>query len=138
MSRPRFRMRDLTYSQACDNIAATIREKRNWNPEKPYVNRVHAVRAGNFIKIGASCNVPQRMGNLQTASAHELSLIGVLYGGMHLERLLHERFREHRVRGEWFTLRVLPDLLELIESDERFFQRRVYFDVEAYEAQEAA
>lgn len=84
--------------------------------------RVYVIRCGRFVKIGTSRNVAERLRALQTGNAERVELVGVLYGGNHLEGTLHRRFARHHVRGEWFTLRVLPDLLDMIRGDEAFYR----------------
>ncbi len=54
------------------------------------------------IKIGYSIDVQKRLAQLQTAVAERLILIGQIPGEITDERDLHERFRDHHVRGEWF------------------------------------
>jgi hypothetical protein len=39
---------------------------------------------------------------LQSATPHEISVLAVYRGGPKIERELHARFSEHRVRLEWF------------------------------------
>lgn len=81
-----------------------------------------------LVKIGyTSKDDPwSRMTTLQTASPVTLKLLGVLDGGQDLEKLLHERFKEARIKGEWF--RPVPELLDFIEKNcDR--TRPVEFDV---------
>lgn len=68
---------------------------------------VYFIRSTGFgdVKIGTSADPRARLRDLQTGNAEELSLIRVIDGGEAEERWLHDRFREHRVRGEWFTFR---------------------------------
>lgn len=54
------------------------------------------------IKIGYSTDVQKRLAQLQTAVAEKLILIGQITGEIEHERALHDRFREHHLRGEWF------------------------------------
>jgi len=81
---------------------------------------VYAVRQGNYIKIGLSRNVANRLRELQTSSPEPLHLVGTFAGGRRLERLLHQRFADHRVRGEWFSLRILPELLDMLAEEDTF------------------
>jgi hypothetical protein len=68
------------------------------------------------VKIGLTGNSDQalrkRVKDLQTGSPHPLRVLAVLRGGLRTESLLHSRFRESRVRGEWFALD--PGLISLI------------------------
>ena len=63
------------------------------------------------IKIGVSADVAGRLRMLQAASQEPLALLGTLPGGADLEQALHDRFRDQKVRGEWF--RPSPELLRL-------------------------
>jgi hypothetical protein len=67
---------------------------------------------GGLIKIGVAARPKQRLYHLQTGSPVELRLVGTLPGGQPLEAELHQRFAEHRVRGEWFE--PTAELLSLI------------------------
>ncbi len=67
------------------------------------------------VKIGYAVCVGYRLSCLQTGNASELTLLAEIPGGgPPLERELHERFAEHRVRGEWF--RLTPEIVEYIKS----------------------
>ena len=69
--------------------------------------------AGGFVKIGFTAGeVSARVKDLQVASAHELVLFGSIDGDESIEFELHERFKAHRVRGEWF--RASPEVLAAI------------------------
>jgi hypothetical protein len=54
------------------------------------------------VKIGYTRNPEQRLQSLQHASAEPLQLLAYFEGDMKNEQELHERFAEHRIRGEWF------------------------------------
>lgn len=55
------------------------------------------------IKIGVSRSVKSRMKQLQTGSPVELKLIRKIKVGEKItEQYFHNKFRKHRVHGEWF------------------------------------
>lgn len=54
------------------------------------------------IKIGLARNPDARRDQLQTGHAEHLYLRAVRRGEADLERWLHARFAEGRLRGEWF------------------------------------
>jgi hypothetical protein len=56
-----------------------------------------------LIKIGFSSNVPKRLAALKTGCPDSLELLNIIPGGAQMEKALHQRFSEQRVRGEWFT-----------------------------------
>jgi hypothetical protein len=72
--------------------------------------------ATGLIKIGIAKRPGRRLNLLQVGSASKLRLIGSVHGGRELERALHTKFQEHRIRGEWF---LLPDSI-LAEIDAAF------------------
>lgn len=78
---------------------------------------IYFVRDGDFIKIGSAdgtlrSHVDSRVSALQTGNPRKLTLIGAFRGTWAAERDLHKRFKEDRVRREWF--RASPDLLQEI------------------------
>jgi hypothetical protein len=58
--------------------------------------------ASDRIKIGRSKKLKQRLRNLGSAAGLELRLIGTLPGDQ--EHEWHRRYRDARLRGEWFKL----------------------------------
>lgn len=65
---------------------------------------------GGPIKIGSTYDIWLRRGMLQVMNAAELKVLGFDKNGkLEQERALHERFAEHRIRGEWFHPH--PDIL---------------------------
>lgn len=75
------------------------------------------------IKIGVSVDVAGRLRTLRAASQEPLVLLGTLPGGAGLEQALHDRFRDQRVRGEWF--RPSPELLRLACGGEHLASTRI-------------
>jgi hypothetical protein len=75
------------------------------------------------VKIGFTSGDPRaRLKALQTGCPDELVVIATEVGSQSLERNLHERFAEKRVRGEWF--RVDKELREyIIDANVRHFER---------------
>lgn len=62
--------------------------------------------AAGPIKIGVTSNVALRLKGLQTGSATELRLLGVVPTDRFSEESLHLRFASLRLHGEWFTATV--------------------------------
>lgn len=61
-------------------------------------------RMGCKVKIGFTAGqVEGRQRQIESSAGVDLELMGSWRGTTGLERSLHERFAEHRVRGEWFT-----------------------------------
>jgi DNA-binding XRE family transcriptional regulator len=55
------------------------------------------------VKIGFSEKPWLRLVKIQVDCPTELSLAAVLDGDVDAERAFHARFKEHRIRGEWFS-----------------------------------
>jgi len=70
------------------------------------------------VKIGLARNVEARCANLQVGNPREL-IIRLKIGPISpehassLEKKLHRRFKEHRLRGEWFSGKVLSKFKRL-------------------------
>ena|SRR3990167_7127718 len=89
------------------------------------------VRGTNIVKIGSSEHPFDRIQQLQVGSPHELELLGTCDSpsdefsdsdGMS-EKYYHRRFRNRRIRGEWF--RLTDDDLASIEEAE-FLSRNLW------------
>lgn len=59
-------------------------------------------KAQNTCKIGFSKNPQKRLQTLQTGNSDILSLKFILPGEEESEILLHDKFKEDKIRGEWF------------------------------------
>jgi YspA, cpYpsA-related SLOG family/Meiotically up-regulated gene 113 len=69
------------------------------------------------IKIGYSKKPMKRLTGLQSSNADRLELLGQLHGDPPDEADLHQRFREHRLHGEWFSCNILPQVLSILAAD---------------------
>lgn len=58
------------------------------------------------VKIGYATVIEKRLRALQSASPHQLKVIGSMQGSVIDERKLHIQFSKHRLQGEWFE----PDI----------------------------
>ena len=65
------------------------------------------------IKIGATTNFPKRLKELSYRMREALTVLCVVDGASNQERDYQKRFREHRIKGEWFHPH--PDILAEIE-----------------------
>lgn len=61
-------------------------------------------RDQGICKIGYAQNPKARRSSLQTAFPSKLVLEATIPGSAEVERGLHQRFAEHRLSGEWFTI----------------------------------
>jgi Meiotically up-regulated gene 113 len=102
-------------------------------PSRPRLDQsgwtyIYFVSDGTLIKIGRAVNVQKRLQSMQTASVNRLTVLATLLAHISIERLIHRRFKEHRVSGEWFRpnssletfigriasgVDVLPELLQV-------------------------
>src|SRR3990167_7886868 len=65
---------------------------------------VYFIRAGEAgpVKIGFTRDIDARLRALQCAAHEKLRLIRQIVGGGAVEKWMHRRFSEHRIRAEWF------------------------------------
>jgi hypothetical protein len=56
----------------------------------------------NSVKIGYSRDPWKRKSNLQVGSPERLRIVGLVAAPEAVEPILHARFWEYRLRGEWF------------------------------------
>ena len=55
-----------------------------------------------FVKIGYSKDVRKRLKQIQTGCPFELDIIARFPGTVAIEKSLHDKYDEYRLRGEWF------------------------------------
>lgn len=67
-----------------------------------------------MVKIGSTTDPLKRFSTLQTSSPELLEMIGLVVGSHAHERDIGLFLRDHKVRGEWFT--VTPELKEFVDS----------------------
>ncbi|WP_301121065.1 GIY-YIG nuclease family protein [Mycolicibacterium fortuitum] len=97
---------DRVYCRTCVEAGTVTPASRRW---------VYFIADGaGHVKIGYAVNVAARLAELQCGNVLPLKVLAILKGGCEAERALHERFAEHRVRGEWF--RLAPEILDYIAS----------------------
>lgn len=63
---------------------------------------IYFIECQGAVKIGFSKNPRHRLVKLATDSPFPCSLMGVVEGCIKVERALHIKFSEFRIRGEWF------------------------------------
>ncbi len=69
---------------------------------------------GGHIKIGVSLDPRARIRTMQVHNPVDLKVLGLFVVNQTTEREAHWMFRDHRVRGEWFTPH--EDILAYIET----------------------
>lgn len=64
-----------------------------------------ADRGNELCKIGfTNTEVEKRMSSLKTGNPFELEVLAVIEGERELEKELHTKFKDYKVKGEWFKL----------------------------------
>ena len=76
---------------------------------------VYFVGYARKVKIGTAKQPKKRFAELQCGSPVELRVLGIMPGDKILEAELHERWSEHRYRGEWFH--ITPDMRAFIKAN---------------------
>jgi hypothetical protein len=67
---------------------------------------IYLLSSSGFFKIGVANDVSSRIASLQTGNPHPIKLISC-YGFQNaefVERALHQKYSNERLRGEWFNL----------------------------------
>lgn len=86
------------------------------------------------VKIGVARNIESRIRALNTGSPYPLNLLGYIKCSgkllaFEIEKKMHKRFRVFRFNGEWFSTRILQQLLlvpgfECIKTDHWIFKAK--------------
>lgn len=75
---------------------------------------VRCESADGLIKIGFATNVEARVSDISLLCPYPLTILAITPGTISEEMRLHHRFRDSRVRGEWF--RPSPELTKMIAA----------------------
>ena len=77
---------------------------------------IYAMQAGDNgpVKIGIAINPASRLRELQTGNPQALRIVEKIDAPDRQERFLHERLKEHRIRGEWFNPH--PEVFGVLKS----------------------
>lgn len=83
---------------------------------------VYFLRCGEFVKIGYSETPLDRVAAIAAGSIGDHKLLGLVRGGITMEKQLHQRFKAFRHKGEWFHACswVLSEIDKLVKADEMF------------------
>jgi excisionase family DNA binding protein len=75
-----------------------------WDDE--ITGRVYFLRTycGRFVKIGYAMDVSKRVTAIDLCHPEPLTLLGSVPGNPRIEKFFHRKFKDMRVRGEWFRL----------------------------------
>ena len=104
----------------CSGNCRVAFNRANKQPEvntiknEPLSGFIYIVECGKYYKIGITLDIKNRMGSIQTDNPHKLRLIfcqkTIEY--QNLEAYCHNRFKDKRIRGEWFEL-TIEDVKEI-------------------------
>lgn len=88
--------------------AANPRKIRRLVRGDTWVYLIKAKGLSQIYKIGQSIDIDKRLASLQASSPVKLTVECAIFAGNQpdLETLLHRKFADHRLHGEWFELPV--------------------------------
>lgn len=93
--------------------ASIYPKTRNMGKKHPCV--VYYISDKQYIKVGKTTNLENRMSALQHAHSKPLELLGINFDGDSLEPELHKRFAHLRKAGEWFL--ATKELVRYIDAN---------------------
>jgi len=79
---------------------------------------VYVILSEDKIKIGRSLDVKQRVKAIQSMSASEVKLIDSIYFKNYCkaENIVHKKFKDNRLHGEWFDSSILDKVLKFLKK----------------------
>jgi hypothetical protein len=81
---------------------------------------LYLIQCNEFVKIGISYDVEERLSALQTGNPYPLAILDSFEfaDAGYIEGILHRKFADARVQGEWFRLTNarLKELTEICQS----------------------
>jgi len=89
-------------------------ELPNFDWDKDTQTYLIGIEGSHLTKIGKTNNPKARLEQLQTGQPVSLSLLWTCTG--FYEGKLHRRFKDYRVRGEWYDLTPLGDPVEVVTA----------------------
>lgn len=93
----------ITATHIAPDGTITLSCVENGPPEEEIEGNIYVVGFDNYVKIGYTVNVKNRIAALQTAIPRKLVLYGTITGSSFEEEgKLHARFSAYRLEGEWF------------------------------------
>lgn len=96
------RLKFEIYCHDCLVRRGHFRELRKKAPAKAR-SHVYFIKSGEYIKIGVTTALKKRVEVLQTANPEKLEVLATVEGGERDEKFVHSIFKNHHVRGEWFS-----------------------------------
>jgi hypothetical protein len=107
----------LTRTCATETCVKPVHYRKGKQAQQEEFNRtVYFFQLGDSgpIKIGVARSFERRLAVVETHSPYPVRILLTMPGSYRLERELHERFRAHHLRREWFQ--PAPELLAFIDT----------------------
>lgn len=98
------------YLIECDSPPLEVGDMPPWNlvgeAAQSWRNKNRKKVEGVRVKIGFTTDptIEARLKDLQTGNPFPLKILGAVRGKAELERVLHQKYRNRRLMGEWFKL----------------------------------
>jgi hypothetical protein len=82
---------------------STVPPPVGWKPGGDAI-MVYLIRIADddILKVGMSADPVARLRDLQVANYRQLWIAALIPGHIHVEKRIHEEFKEDRIQGEWF------------------------------------
>ena len=77
---------------------------------------VYFIKCRDKIKIGYSTNVEKRIKQLSVGNGEKLELIYKIQSDRYLETILHKKYRNYHISGEWFEA---EPIIRMIKQQKR-------------------
>lgn len=81
---------------------------------KKSTSYVYFMKCEQYVKIGSSTDIKERLADLSTGNPFPISILAVLEGSQKTEKELHKKYADYRLKSnsEWFHLssEILKDL----------------------------
>jgi len=84
-------------------IISPFEMAETWLANNRQESAVYFIAVREFIKIGWTKNWRKRISQMQTANPDRIEILLVVGRPVVYEKTMHQKFAEHRTRGEWFT-----------------------------------
>ncbi len=109
------------YDEAVKGLPPAEKKRRSIVPKEfgeiGVSGYVYFAKAGAEVKIGFTTNIKARVKSIQTHCAKPVEVVAVIPGSRGTEQFFHDRFSDHRIGGEWFSLvGLLAEFLNVRET----------------------
>ena len=95
------------------------------------MSRVYILKSGNLYKIGKTNCLKKRLASLQCGNPQKIEVVfeAKVKDAQRVEKLVHKKYQEHRIRGEWFDLggSILKDACDYIDSFRPWSVEKLYY-----------